>query len=72
MNQQIADADNRIIFFFPDAQIDPGSVFFEDNPMQRHRQGNPLILLDTTVIMRIHQRQAMILIERMLLHIQTR
>ena len=72
MYQQIADSYDWIAVILTDIQLDNRFVLLHDYTMQRQRQGYPLILFDTAVIMRIQHCEFLILIQRILFDIQTR
>ena len=72
MYQQITDSYDWIIIILTDIQLNHRFVLLHDYTMQRQWQGNPLILFDTAVIMRIQHREFLILIQRILFDIQTR
>ena len=55
MNQQVGDTYNRIVVIITDIDINDCTVLFHNNTSQCHRTGNPLIFLDTAIIMGIHQ-----------------
>src|SRR5699024_4430284 len=72
MDQQVGYKNNGIGFFLTDADIDYCAVFLCDNPMNRKRNGHPLVFLDAAVVMRIEIRKLCIFIKRILLYIETR
>ena len=72
MDQQIGNADDRICRIFSDNHRYACSVCFTYNAMQRHRSGDPLVLFDAAIIVRIKQRNAVHFKQRVLLEVQTR
>ncbi len=72
MDQQIRNADNRIIRLLADVHEYLRTILAADDAMQRHRSCDPLILLDAAVVMRIQQNQSVFFIKRMLLEIHAR
>ena len=71
MDQQIRNADNRIIFIFTDLNIDGRSVLFDHNAMKRHLTGYPLIIFDSAIIVSIRIRKSSFFIKGVLLQIQS-
>ena len=72
VDQQVADAENRIIRFFADVQCDHGTVLPGDYAVECHRPGDPLVFLDPAVIMGVQHRQVRIFIQRILFQVQPR
>ena len=64
MGKQIADVEDRIVLIFPDADGHIGAVLLGHDPVQRKRQGHPLILLDAAVIVRLEESDSFRLIKR--------
>ena len=71
MRKKIADVQDRIVFILPDHNIQDRTVFFCHNAVDRKRKGHPLVFLDSAVIMRVQISQVRILIQRVLLDIQS-
>ena len=69
MNQQIRYEEYRIVLILADIQFNDGSVLFHHHTVQRKRNGHPLILFHTAVVVCIQISQAAVLVERVLLHI---
>ena len=67
VNQQVGNAEDRVA----DIDTDLRAVFLYDNPVQGQRKRHPLVLLDAAVVMGIQEHQVRVLIQRILLHIQT-
>ena len=72
MNKKIRDHEYRIILILSDGNLLRRPVLLHDHAVQRQRLRHPLILLDAAVIMRIQISKPLILIERILLHINAR
>ena len=72
MHQQVGNAEHRIAVRFADIDKHLLAALLDDNAVQRQRNRNPLILLDAAVVMRIQIRQILILIQRVLLHVDAR
>ena len=62
--KQVGDAENRVGFTFADFDVDLGSVLFYDHAVQCERNGRPLIFFYAAVVVRLHQAQFRILINR--------
>ena len=71
MDQQIRNEEYRIVFVFTDIDLYDGAVLLCNDAVQRQRQGYPLIFLDTAVIMSIQEGKIGILIQRVLLDVQS-
>ena len=71
MDQQIGYKEHRIILVLADIDLYTGTVFFHDHTVDCQRDGHPLVLLHATVIMSIQISKSTILIQRILLHIQS-
>ena len=72
VNQKIADAEHGIVLVLAHGDGHDGAVLLHDNAMQRQRNGDPLIVLDAAVIMRVQIRQTAVLIQRILLYVHAR
>ena len=72
MDQKIRNTKNRILCFLADGQFNNSSILLRHNAMQCQRNGRPLVFLDTAVVMSIQKRHLAVLIQRILLEIQTR
>ena len=72
MDQKIGDTEYRIILIITDIHVYNAAILLNDNTMKCHRKGNPLILLHTTIVMRIKKSKIRILIERVLLQVHAR
>ena len=72
MNQQVRDKEHRIVRIFPDIENSGRSVFSDNHTVNGQRQRDIKILLDTAVVMRIEISQPAVLVERILLHVETR
>ena len=69
MGQQIIDVDDRIGFVLADDYIHRFAVLFDDHAVQCQRDRDPLVLADTTVVTRLEESEAAVLIERGLLDV---
>ena len=69
MDQQICNNENRIIFLFSNADIYNCSILFCDHSVQCQRKCNPLILLNSAIIMCIKISKFIIFIKWVLLYI---
>ena len=67
MDQKVRNAYDRIVIVFADHYVQNRAVLFCDDAVQRERDGHPLVLFDTAVIMRVQICKARILIQRILL-----
>ena len=72
MRQQVGHTEYRITGIFPDVYLYRSTVSLYHNTVQGQRNRSPLILLDTAIVVGLEHCQFMILIQRILLHIQTR
>ena len=70
MDEQIRDEHHRILVIFADDHINGCSILFDHHTMYGQRNGDPLILLDSTIVVRIQICKVRILVERILLHIK--
>ena len=71
MNKQIGNKEYRIILILAYIDLNGGKVFFNNNSVKRKRQGNPLIFLDASVIMRIKISYLGIFIKRVALKVKS-
>ena len=69
--QQVGDTHHRILVLFPDGKLQHGAVGADHGAVQRHGRGHPLIFFDTAVIMGIQIGQTAVLINGILLDIQS-
>ena len=71
MDQQIGYKEYRIILVLADIDLYTGTVFFHDHTMDCQGNSHPLVLLHTTVIMGVQISESAILIQGILLYIQS-
>ena len=71
MNEKVGDIYNWILFRFTYRYFYYGTIFLYDHSMDCKRKCNPLVFLDTTVIMGIQISQIRIFIQRILFHIKS-
>jgi len=72
MDQKICDVKYRIFHILTNADLHNASVLLCNNTMHGKRQCHPLVFLYTTIIMGIQISQIRILVQRILLDIQSR
>ena len=72
VDQQVGDAEHRIVRVVAHLDVHHGAVFLRDHAVQRQRQRDPLVVLDAAVIMRIEQREPVRLVQRVLLEVEAR
>ena len=72
MDQQIRHAKNRVIGIFADFHVDDAAVLLRHDAVQRQRDGDPLVMLDAAIVMRVQKGEIVRLVQRVLLHVQTR
>ena len=72
MNQKIRDTKYRIRRILTDYNIDNSAVLLCNNAVKSKRKSNPLILLDSAIVVCIKKSKILILIKRILLNINTR
>ena len=72
MYKQIRDHEYRIIFFFSDTYFFCRAVLFHDHTVNGKGLSHPLIFLDAAVVMRVKVCKSFVLVERVLLHVDTR
>ena len=72
VDQQIRDAHNRVVFILAHHDIDQRAVLLGHHAVQRHGAGDPLILFDAAVIVRIGIGDIVSLVEGVLLDIDAR
>ena len=72
VDQQVGDAEHRIVRVVAHLGVHHGAVFLRDHAVQRQRQRDPLVVLDAAVIMRIEQREPVRLVQRVLLEVEAR
>ena len=72
MNQQIRDKEHRIVLILTHIHFHSLAIFLNHHTMDGKRNGHPLVLLDTAIIMCVKISETAFLIHRILFHIQTR
>ena len=72
VRQQIGDAEDGIALVLAERHRDGFSALFDDHAVQRQRHGQPLILLDAAVVVRVQIGEAVLLIEGILLDVDAR
>ena len=72
MDQQICDNKDRIIFFLTNTYLNCCAIFLCDHSVKGKWKRHPLIFLDSTIIMCIKISKLLILIQRILLYVNTR
>ena len=72
MDQKICDVKYRILRLLTNADLHNASVLLCNNAMHSKRQCHPLVFLYATIIMSIQISQVRILVQRILLNIQSR
>ncbi len=72
MDQQIRHEENRILVFLTNADFHGRAVLLHHHAMDGKGNSHPLVFLHTAVIVRIQISEAAVLIERILLDIQSR
>ena len=70
MGQQICYTEHRIAGVLADDYIQHGAVLTHHGAVQSQRQGSPLILLDTAIVVGLEECQTAVLIERIGLEVQ--
>ena len=63
MNEQVADAKDRIAWLISDADRNFRTVFFYKYAVQRKRKRYPLVFFHAAVIMRIEHRHLCIFVQ---------
>ena len=71
MRQQVGDEKDGIFRILSDIDADRRPVRQNDDAVQSQRNRRPLIFFDSAVIMCLQQRQTAVLVERILLQIET-
>ena len=71
MYQQIGDEENRILLIFTDIQFYRGAVLLHHYSVNGKRNSNPLIFFYAAVIVSVQIGKSSLLIERILLNIQS-
>ena len=71
VDQQVRHAEDRVAFCLADADFDDRAVLLDDDAVQCERQRDPLVLLDAAVVMRVEVGEAAVLVERVLLDIES-
>ncbi len=71
MGEQVRYADYRFFLRLPDDDGDLAAVLFHHNAMDGKGKGGPLVFLDASVIVGVQIGQFPLLVERILLHIQS-
>lgn len=71
VHQQICDDKHRIIILLTDADTNNSAILFRNHTMNCHGNRSPLVFLDATVIMRIKICKTILLIQRILLDINS-
>ena len=72
MGQQVSDGKDGVLVVFTDGNGYGGAVLTADNTMQRQRDGRPLILADTAVIVGAEVSQAILFKQRHRAQVQAR
>ena len=71
MNQQVGNEEYGIILGLAHIDLDRGAVLFHNDAVKSQRDGDPLVLFDAAVIMGVQIGDILILIQRILLHIDS-
>ena len=70
MYEEIRHAEDRVVCLLAKCDLDNCAVFLHDNTVECKRDRHPLVLFDAAVVVRVKIRQTVILIQRILLHIE--
>ena len=71
MGKYVGNYKDRIIFLFANANIHCAAVLFADNTVNGKRQGKPLVLLDSAVVVGVKVDNKVAFVDRVLLYVQT-
>lgn len=71
VRKNIRDVEHGIAFFVTDFDVNARAVFESDHTVKRKRNGEPLILFDTAVVMRLEVRHICLFIKRNLFEIES-
>jgi len=71
VREKIADAENRIVVVLSDNDVDGGTVGKAYDSVKSKRDGSPLILLDTAVVVGLKVCYIVVLVKGILLEIKT-
>ena len=72
MNEQVRHAEHGVFRVFADLHVHNAAVLLRHHAVQRQRDGDPLIVLDAAVIVRVQEGEIVGLVQRVLLHVQAR
>ena len=71
MHQQVGDKEYRVVFIFAHVHFDGGAVLLHHHAVEGQGKRHPLIFLDAAVIMGVQVGEAAVLIQGILLHIDS-
>ena len=71
MRKKICDYKYGILFILTDIYGNARSVSLDDDTVKRKRDGGPLVLLDTAIVMGLEKSHFGILVKRVLLQIES-
>ena len=72
VGQQVGDVEHGVGRILAHADLDVGAVLQRHHAVQGQRHGDPLVLLDTAVVVRVEAGDLVGLVERVLLHVEAR
>ena len=70
MYEEIGHAEDGVVRLLTNRDLDNRAVFLHDNTVECKRDRHPLVLLDAAVVVRVEICQAIVLVQRVLLHIK--
>ena len=70
MNKQVGHAENGVALIVAHVYVHDRAVLLGDDAVHSERERNPLVVLDTAVVVRVEKREAVALVERVLLQVE--
>ena len=72
MGEQVGDAEDGIGLVLADDHVHDGAVLLGHDAMDGQRQGDPLVLLDATVVVGVQRDELVLLLDGVLLDVEAR